>query len=78
MNNLSRPGALALAERISNYWRARGYRFITTAVMPLVDTEGGYGQAHLYVVRSNMSDGLPPRHPGHPVAADYVTDARLL
>lgn len=54
-DSLEESGAHFLARKIREFWRAKGYRVITT-VRPI----GGYGpNRHDFVVRSDMVNGMP-------------------
>ena len=58
-DTLSREGAYALAERIAAYWRAKGDRKLEVQVVATATGTDGVGQ--VFVVRSNMVRGYPPR-----------------
>lgn len=52
-DSMNKDGAHRLAGRIRDYWFSRGYEKIDVWVL----SEDGY----VYVVRSNMVYGVPPR-----------------
>jgi hypothetical protein len=55
---LTREGAQRLAADIENYWVGRGYRGLQMEVAVFKD----YHDHHpMFMVRSNMVNGLPPR-----------------
>lgn len=67
LDNLSREGAQALADRLNDYWRAEGATKAQHWIEP-VQHRGRKktGDAHkeavtMWVVRSNLVNGLPPR-----------------
>ena len=59
---LSQKGAMALAKRLQNDWKARGYpaaRFWAEAIDERFAKVGTY---QLYRVACNLINGLPPRY----------------
>jgi hypothetical protein len=57
-------GAHALAARIKHFWHKKGH-----AVAVRVEHESGSKCGPIWVVRSNMLDGMPPEAVGHRSAA---------
>jgi hypothetical protein len=61
-NTYSKPGAGALAKKISAYWKARGYSGIETWVEPVWAVRPEDQEGRPYQVRSNIGpSGFPPR-----------------
>ncbi len=57
-NSFSAEGARELAERITAYWKSRGYDGVK-AWVELAKPEDGNG--YVYTVQTNLVGGLPPR-----------------
>ena len=58
VNSFTADGARELAERITAYWKGRGYDGVK-AWVELAKPEEGNG--YLYTVQTNLVGGLPPR-----------------
>lgn len=58
---LSRKGATALAERLENFWEARGYPGTRFWAEPIDERFAKVGTYELYRVECNLVNGLPPR-----------------
>jgi hypothetical protein len=55
-DTMTGAGASRLADKIRNYWRARGY----TVEVTVIDTTTTIKTGPIYCVRSNLIAGLPP------------------
>ena len=56
--------AIELAETIRQYWHKRGYS-VTVGIKSATDLgEGRFTMNGIFCIRSNMSGGYPPQHPG--------------
>ena len=68
-DHLSQAGADALARKLDDWWHTRGYpqvrHWAERATMadgpPRLKTKNGTTAAGLWVVRSNLVSGMPPR-----------------
>jgi len=57
---LDEPSAIKLARKVEKYWHSRGHKEVTAWVT--CDLAPMRGQSRpIYVVRSNLKNGLPPR-----------------
>jgi len=56
-DTLTRADAEQLAERLNAYWHGHGY----PAARHWVETANIAGRGDVFVVRSNLVDGVPPR-----------------
>ena len=55
-DHFTAPGAKALADRITSYWRSRGYYGVKVWTFRITD-----GESLCYGIRSNIRNGFPPR-----------------
>jgi hypothetical protein len=66
-DSLTKTGAMHLAARLDAYWHRQGHRHVKHTVHPhqLDERDAhklwGTSRAALYVVRSNLVNGSPPR-----------------
>lgn len=56
VDHFTLPGAKALADRITSYWRTRGYQGVKVETYAITD-----GESLCYGIRSNIRNGYPPR-----------------
>lgn len=56
VDHFTLPGAQALADRITSYWRTRGYYGVKVVTYSITD-----GESLCYGIRSNIRNGYPPR-----------------
>lgn len=59
---VTRKGAQFIAEKIESYWHRRGHTEVVVRIIPVTapDKREKGEPATLYVVRSNLVNGLPP------------------
>jgi hypothetical protein len=57
---LDEPSAIKLARKVEKYWHSRGYKEVIVWVMGEYAPLRGQSRP-IYVVRSNLKNGLPPR-----------------
>lgn len=57
-DSFTKKGAERLARTISDHWRSRGHKGVTTRVEPVA------GQENMFGVRSNLVNGRPLRKGG--------------
>lgn len=60
-DHCEQPAAHELAERLRDYWRARGFVPPTMTVEPLLDPDGR--QTGIFQIRSDMKNGWPMAGP---------------
>lgn len=60
--NLSQEGAMALAQRLQEYWHGRGYPAARFWAEPIPERFNKVGTYQLYRVACNLVNGLPPRY----------------
>ena len=58
-DTLSEAGAVRLAHRIRQYWYDRG-RVVRTRI----ERNNGQRQSHVFIVRSDMKNGMPQKKAG--------------
>ncbi len=59
---LSQKGAMAVAKRLENFWKTRGYPAARFWAEPIDERFAKVGTYQLYRVACNLIDGLPPRY----------------
>jgi hypothetical protein len=60
-DNLSRNGAIAMAARLQNFWLEQGATNVRHWVEHVRGNRANRGGPGIYVVRSNLVSGNPPR-----------------
>lgn len=58
---LNQKGAMALAERLENFWKEQGYPGARFWAEPIGERFAKVGTYELYRVECNLVNGLPPR-----------------
>lgn len=59
---LNQKGAMALAQRLENYWHEEGYPAARFWTEPVDERFPKIGTYEIYRVASNLVNGLPPRY----------------
>jgi hypothetical protein len=59
---LNQKGAMALAERLENYWHKEGYPAARFWAVPVDERFPKIGTYEIYRVASNLVNGMPPRY----------------